>query len=232
MSWAVSDGTFHTQVGSFPRAPLPSWASALSSQAHDLGQIHSHGNVPSGSSSRVDVGPRALHGAHHAEHLEGVSGRSACHAPADQGDRLLFFKPDLSQSTRSSTGALPSLVPPPPPADSALARGCPVRSPLHHCPRVMLSQIPRSNEPESPAGPIHHGFMSAKEAAAGELVIRWGLGVQRSGPWSQDPRGVGSNPSPFTVGRVTLGTTCIHPLCTSPVTLTLGSYMDEMNNDS
>lgn len=122
--------------------------------------------------------------------------------------------------------------PPPPPPDSALARGCPVRSPLHHCPRVMLSQIPRSNEPESPAGPIHHGFMSAKEAAAGELVIRWGLGVQRSGPWSQDPRGVGSNPSPSTAGRVTLGTTCIHPLCTSPVTLTLGSYMDEMNNDS
>lgn len=121
---------------------------------------------------------------------------------------------------------------PPPPADSALARGCPVRSPLHHCPRVMLSQIPRSNEPESPAGSIHHGFMSAKEAAAGESVIRWGLGVQRSGPWSQDPRGVGSNPSPSTAGRVTLGTTCIHPLCTSPVTLTLGSYMDEMNNDS
>lgn len=130
MSWAVSDGTFHTQVGSFPRAPLPSWASALSSQAHDLAQIHSHGNVPSGSSSRVDGVPRALHGAHHAEHLEGVSGRSTCHAPADQGDRLLFFKPDLSQSTRSSTGALPSLVlpaprPPPTPPWPAAAPSAP-----------------------------------------------------------------------------------------------------------
>lgn len=106
-----------------------------------------------------------------------------------------------------------------------------VGSSLHLCVQDMLLQIPCSNEPESPAGSIHYDFMSVKRGCC-RGVKRWGLVAQRSGPWTQDPRGVGSNPSSSTAGRGTLGMTCIHPLCTSPVTLTLWSYMDEMNNDS